>query len=143
MNSFKFSNALSQEFNLAALRARGCLYVIYKINEKLDNEDSQLELLNEMKNSDKITKEIYNSINVNKSSGPKLKKIKITKLNKLDLHIVKFVRNKDTNLFINEERFRMNKAIESLKKLNNNFCSTNNNKSNLLHSVDLNRVKGN
>ena len=143
MKSLKFINDLPQEFNLASLRARGCLHEMYKINEKMNNVDSQLELINKMKNSDKITNEIYDSLSSNQSPELKQKKIKLAKLNKFNVNIVKYVRNKDTNLFINEERVRMNKAIESLQKINNNFFNSNNNKNNLLNSIDESTLKSN
>ena len=140
IKTLKLYNSLPQEFNLAALKARGCLQEMYKINEKINSVDSQIDLINKMKNSDKITEEIYGSMdNNNNNQIIKLKKPKINKLNKFDVDLVKFVRDKDTNLFINEERVRMNKAIESLQKINNCFKK----KNTVLYPSDAKCLKAN
>ena len=124
IKTLKLYNNIPQEFNLASLKARGCLQEMYKINEKMNSVSSQIDLINKMKNSDKITEEIYDSMD-NNNKIIKIKKPKIKKLNRFDVNIVKFIRDKDTNLFINEERVRMNKAIESLQKINNYFKKNN------------------
>ena len=144
VKSLKFVNNLPHEFNLAALRARGCLHEIYKVNEKMSsNVDSQLEILTKMKNSDEITSEIYDSMNINQPKEQRAKKRRLSKLGKINVNIIKYVRDKDTSLFMNEERVRMSKAIENLQKLNHNFLNSNNSKSCLLNSIDGNSFKQN
>ena len=137
--SLNLYSVLPQEFNLISLKARGCLQEIYKIKEKMSNVDSQVELLKQMKNSDNITNGIYNSININQSSEIKPKKIRLNKLNNFDVNIVKFVQNKETKLFVKDERIRINKAMESLQKLNENLLGIKNKR--VSNSVNLNPNK--
>ena len=141
--SINLYNVLPQEFNLIALKARGRLNEIYKIKEKMNNVDCQMDLIHQMKNSDHITNEIYNSINNNKSSEITPKKIKLSKLNKFDVNVAKFVNNKETKLFVKDERIRMSKAMESFQKLNKNYFGVKNNKLSNSVDIDLNKISSN
>ena len=137
--SLNLYNVLPQEFNLVALKVRGCLHEMYKIKEKMNNVESQVDLLSQMKNSDNITNEIYNPTRSNKSSEIKPRKIRLSRLYKFDVNIAKFLQNKDTKLLVKEERIRINKAMESLQKLNANFVGAKDNK--LSVSVNLSKNK--